>query len=153
MPLRQSHGLPIRWRGGPRSSAILDETFARIRASAPGTLPAVKSIFLSNYFNVIQLDDLTVRRRDELLPLQVRRRRFEDAAELEAMLPCDPLLMSYLFASGEPDLLQLSLKACLVSPLSETTPLTPPVSTCNRPSSVAFCRMFVRPSSSALAVT
>ena len=109
----------------PRSSAILDETFARIRRRASGTLPGIKSIFLSNYFNVIQLDDLSLG-----AAMNYCRFKSEDAAAtsssaLQAMLPGDPLLLSYLFGSGEPDLLQLSLKTCLVSALSRKFLLQP----------------------------
>jgi Putative heavy-metal chelation len=102
----------------PRSAAILDETFARVRKLETGAVPAVRTIYLSNYFNALQLDDLSVG-----AAMNYCRFKSEDAvrravADLEAKLPSDPLLLDYLFAPGEPDLLQLSLKTCLVSALS-----------------------------------
>jgi Putative heavy-metal chelation len=109
----------------PRSSQILDQTFARVRSLLSGPPPAIKDIFLGNYFNIIQLDDLSVGAAANYGRFKSEEAVAISLAELEERRRSDPLLLSYLFASSEPDLLQLSLKTCLVSALSQKLLLKP----------------------------
>lgn len=106
-------------RQNPRSSAILDETLERIRGRVAIDRRRIQSIYLSNYFNVIQLDDGSTGAAMNYCRFKSDAATRLTLAWLNTKLDRDPLLLSYLFPSDEPDLLQLSLKTCLVSALSK----------------------------------
>jgi Putative heavy-metal chelation len=108
-----------------RSSAILDETLERIRRRLSGTLPHVRSIYLSNYFNAVQLDEGSVGAAMNYCRFKSDGAIHTTRALLEAKLDADPVLLSYLSEDEEPDLLQLSLKTCVVSALSRPLLLEP----------------------------
>ena len=103
----------------PRRSHILDETLKRLRAHVSMQALQIESIFLSNYFNVIRLNNGSTG-----ACMNYFRFKSEEATEktrgwLLEQIERDPLLMGYLNEDGEPDLLQLSLKTCLVNAISQ----------------------------------
>jgi hypothetical protein len=112
---RDDAGLQLR----PRSSHILDETLIRLRAHVSMQALQIESIFLSNYFNVIRLNDGSTGACMNYFRFKSEEATEKTRAWLLEQVERDRLLMGYLNEDGEPDLLQLSLKACLVSALSQ----------------------------------
>ncbi|HYW72194.1 MAG TPA: hypothetical protein VE961_14255, partial [Pyrinomonadaceae bacterium] len=102
----------------PRSSFILDETLTRLRMRLPTAALSIEAIFLGNPFNVIRLSDGSTGACMNYFRFKSGTAAEKTTEGLVARLPGDPLLTRYLNEGNEPDLLQLSLKTCLVSALS-----------------------------------
>lgn len=102
----------------PRSSIILDDTLMRLHKCLPIPDLKIESVFLSNYFNIVRLNNGAVGACANYYrfksPEAAERMTFKLLKQIES----DSLLLNYLDEGVEPDLLQLSLKACLVSALS-----------------------------------
>ena len=102
----------------PRSSHILDETLARLRERVL-TAPKIESLYLSNYFNVIRLSDGSTGACMNYFRFKSPEAIEKTQSWLLKNVQADPLLTDYLSEEDEPDLLQLSLKTCVVSALSQ----------------------------------
>lgn len=114
-PALDGAGLPLK----PRSSRILDETLARLRERDPTHAPQIESLYLSNYFNVIRLSDGSTGACMNYFRFKSPEAIEKTQSWLLKNVQADSLLTDYLSEGDEPDLLQLSLKTCLVSALSQ----------------------------------
>ncbi|MFL6335987.1 MAG: Rossmann-like domain-containing protein [Pyrinomonadaceae bacterium] len=79
----------------------------------------IDAIFLSNYFNVLRLSDGSTAASMNYFRFKSEEAAAKTRDRLRRQSEEDPLLLDYLGAEGEPDLLRLSLKACVVSALSQ----------------------------------
>jgi len=98
---------------------ILKETLQVLRHNLDLSNIVIRDIYVSNFFNAIQLSDDSVGAcmcyasfSTDASPVSVRE-------DLLGMLQSDPLLIDYLFSKSTCDLLKLSLQACVVSALSQ----------------------------------
>lgn len=99
-----------------KNTTILDETLDYLKLKKDLDGLTIKHIFLSNYFNIIQLNDdslgTCMNYHDFKSSIQ-----FEETSNLlSRKTNSDPLLLRYLSESD--NLLKLNIKTCLVSALS-----------------------------------
>lgn len=109
----------------PRTSIILDETMRRLRERMPVSEMKIESVFLSNYFNVIRLENGSTGACANYFRFKSEKSVEYARIRLMKKVSQDPLLTEYFDTDGEPDLLNLSLKCCLVNALSRDLLLNP----------------------------
>ncbi|TMP29007.1 hypothetical protein CWB99_09560 [Pseudoalteromonas rubra] len=97
-------------------SKILDDTLERV---LPGLAVHIKSIFLSNTFCVITLNNDNTGCCMNYFRFKSQEAIANTTAKLTERLKYDPLLLDFLTATEHKSLLQMCLKACLVSALSQ----------------------------------
>lgn len=102
-----------------RSSRILDETLARLRTRVDVRTLKIDAVFLGNYFNVLRLNDGSTAACMNYFRFKSVEAAAKTRDRLMRLSQEDPLLLEYLDAGAEPDLLRLSLKTCVVSALSQ----------------------------------
>lgn len=106
---------------------ILEETFNIIKSKISLHKISINSIFLSNYFNIVQLNDSSVGACFNYLKFKSEKDTLNTHNSLIKKLQSDPLLLRYLFNDNgnNKDLLKLNLKTCLISALSRNLILDP----------------------------
>lgn len=109
----------------PRTSRILDETMQRLRKRVPIYDLKIESIFLSNYFNIIRLANGSTGACANYFRFKSEKSSEYARIQLMKQVSKDPLLTEYFDTEGEPDLLKLSLKSCLINALSQDLLLNP----------------------------
>ena len=111
--------LQSRIETAPLSSTILDETLSILCKRVPISERKIDSIYLSNYFNVVRLDDGSTGSCMNYFRFRSAETADRTTQFLQKLVATDPLLLGYLDAAPR-DLLRLSLLACVVSALSST---------------------------------
>lgn len=106
-------------RLNPRRCEILDETLARLAERVPMPGLKIETIFLSNYFNVIRLNNGSTGACMNYFRFKSAEAGEKTSESLLERVSEDPLLLNYVNEGDEPDLLQLSLKTCVASALSQ----------------------------------
>jgi hypothetical protein len=106
-------------RPRPRRSRILDQTLDRLRQRLALHALKIDAIYLSNYFNVVRLNDGSTGACMNYFRFKSPAAAEQTEVKLLAQAERDPLLFEYLNDGGELHLLQLSLKTCVASALSQ----------------------------------
>jgi len=106
-------------KDGLKMKSILDETFESIKHKISLDKIKIESLYLSNYFNIIQLNNSSVGSCMNYFNFESKEDIIKTYKLLIKKHHSDPLLLRYLSnEKNQKDLLKLNLKACLVSALS-----------------------------------